>query len=244
MAGGSGRTAPTVKASKVIHPSKKEVRRDTAPPRRWLEQPWLWFAAIVVVVLGSLGVSFAAGSDPEDIAPVSDTAAFCAAVQTYRERTAQLNIGLDVPGQDIARIRSEFTGVQLAAPPEIKATVDDLAARNLDASVSGMLEIQKRPDSLDRVRESEELLRSVETKTRRSSDRYEKFVRRACGIELTQPAPPTSTTAPPTVPPTTPRSAPTSVPQGVPSVPIGQPDPTMSDSSIPASTSPTSSTNA
>lgn len=180
---------------KPIHPSRKqrERRTDTAPPRRWWEQPWLWFATIVVVVAASLGVSYAVNTDPEDITPVSDTAAFCSAVTTYRERAGELNIGLEMAGADLVRIRNEFTIVQNTAPPEIRATVDDLATRNLDATVNGMLELQGQPDSLDRVRRSEELLVSIDNHTRRSTDRYERYVSRACGINLSEPPPLTST---------------------------------------------------
>lgn len=156
---------------------------NTAPPRKWWEQPWLWFVTIVVTVAAALSVSFVVNTDPQDIAPVSDTTEFCAAVRTYRDSTGSLSLSTSAPISELQRLSSEFGPVQRAAPPEIRPTVDQVA--NTISEVVRRLEVIKaRGNGLSDLEEAEKLLHEVEVRDQLSTDRYANYVKRACGIDL------------------------------------------------------------
>lgn len=169
-------------------------RREQAPPRKWWEQPWLWFGVIVATVLLAGGISYAVDTDPDDVKPVGDTAAFCAAVTNFRQTTAGINFGPDSTPEQLKSYRQAFNQVQDTAPPEIKATVDDLARNAYDTTIAAVQEMHGTPSKdLERVHENELKLAAIERQVRRSTTRYEHYVNRACQIDLLTPPPTTAT---------------------------------------------------
>ncbi|MBI2705606.1 MAG: hypothetical protein HYX32_10010 [Actinobacteria bacterium] len=220
---------PAAKPPPAAVRKRSDSPKDTAPPRKWWEQPWLWLAMIVGVVGSSLAVSFAVNTDPQDIAPVSDTAAFCAAARGYRDATATVSIGVDTSQPDFDRLQQAFAAVQRAAPPEIQPTAD-AAAATLAETIQSMESLRSEPDGLVKLQKADERLSSLGRRTERSTDRFVRYVSRACGFEFaaTEAPPPTapspaapSPTAPsPTAPPT---SQPVPLAPGLQTVPVAPP---------------------
>lgn len=149
----------------------------------------MWFGVIIATVVAAAGVSFATNTDPDDLAPTGDTAAFCTAVKTFREQTASISLNPETPDADLDRFRASFGQVQKAAPPEIATTVDALATGTLDRTIALAREYSTRGTALEVVSEHEARMVGIDNETKRTTLRYANYVRRACGIDLDQPVP-------------------------------------------------------
>lgn len=179
--------------------------RTSAPPRRWFEQPWLWFWVLTGSVAAALSVSYVVNTDPDDIAPVGDTAAFCANVTTYRQVNAATGLSADTPAAQFQALQDTFARVRETAPAEIRSTVDELDA-SLTRIVVRLKELGVNRDDPTALEQGQKLLVTEQTATARATERFSRYLRRACGIDLDAPVAPGSTTSigpapPPTVAP-------------------------------------------
>jgi hypothetical protein len=176
------------------------MSRDGGGGRRWWEQPWLWLGVVVVVVAAAFGVSVAVSSDPDDITPTADTTNFCAAVAKYKTaRDADPGSVSSTADLDASPLRPALGEVQQAAPEEIRATVDEVAT-TLDQIIQVQRDHQTVSTGLDAIAAADAKLAEIERDSQHATTRFANYVRRACGVDLNAPPPPTTgpvaTTAP------------------------------------------------
>jgi hypothetical protein len=183
-------------------------RSATARPRRWWEQPWVWGIVLVVVLGGALGVSLLVNSNPDDITPTGDTAAFCTAVRSYedvRDANDAKGSGAATAADDAA-LQAALGRVQQASPEEIRPTSDALAGA-LDQVIQVQQDNRTAGTSLAVAAAADAKLSAIDADVQRASIRFTNYTQKACGIDLgaTPPAPtlPTGTAAPGSTPVTT-----------------------------------------
>jgi hypothetical protein len=167
--------------------------RAQPPARRWWEHPWLWFGVVIVVIGVAVGVSLLVDSDPNDIKPVGDTTAFCAAVTSYkgvRDQPTSDASGSEDAAAD-AKLRASLGAVQQASPPEIRPTTDEIASA-LDRVIA--VRTQSSSTGVDQLATQDSMLSSIDAAAEPASERFSKYVQRACGFDIA--ATPASVPAP------------------------------------------------
>jgi hypothetical protein len=175
-------------------PAARSNGKGTPPPRRWWEQPWLWLGIVVVVIGAAVAVSLFANTDPNDIKPVGDTTAFCAAVTSYKNVRDQQSSG-DPATDDAAngrQLRDSLGAVQQASPSEIRPTTDEIA-HALDQVIA--VQGQSSSTALDQLATKDSQLSAIDATAEPASERFSNYVQRACGFDIAAtpaPAPPSS----------------------------------------------------
>jgi hypothetical protein len=172
--------------------------RGRGRPRRWWEQPWLWLGVVVVIVAAAFGISVAVNTDPDDITPTGDTAAFCASMAKYRDARDASDANPNSV-EKVTGLRTALVAVQQVSPSEIRPTSDELVGA-LDQVIQVQQDNQTNGTSLDASAAADAKLSSIENGVQRATLRFANYTRRACGIDLD--ATPPAATVPPGSPDT------------------------------------------
>ena len=158
-----------------------ERRTDRRPgegdDRPWTRSPWVWTAAVVLLVAGAWGVSVLVGTDYRDPDVAGeDTTAFCAAIA---ELSATESV--DASGTNETEVAARFARLAEVAPPSMQATIDQLAVAADRLAVELDAIDAATPDPAAAAEQRAQAQRRFTQANDADLDRYETYIAKACG---------------------------------------------------------------